>query len=345
MLKYVIFLCSFIIMLLLTKVIENRFENEHFKEEEQSTNPEKMLDVQFTMEKTQHLHKERSINHRALDSINILRIPLRKRSKRIVQRRPDEITIFAITPTYKRFLQKAELTRICNTFRHVKNFHWILVEDSRNKTKLVEHFLSTCGLIYTHLNIRTPKPLRRSRKQPRWAKSRGVEQRNLGLEWIRKNVNPNQTKGVVYFADDDNTYDVRLFEEMRSIHGVGIWPVAFTGAARWSGPICRDGKVTGFHNNWKPWRKFPIDMAGFAINIRKIISQYPDASFQPQVRPGLMETSFLEQITRVEELEPKADNCMKVFVWHTRTETPVININGERQLIKKGHPSNPSVET
>lgn len=64
------------------------------------------------------------------------------------------------------------------------------------------------------MNIRTPKTLRRSRKQPRWSKSRGVEQRNLGLEWIRTHVNPNKTKGVVYFADDDNTYDVRLFEEV-----------------------------------------------------------------------------------------------------------------------------------
>ncbi|KXJ19048.1 Galactosylgalactosylxylosylprotein 3-beta-glucuronosyltransferase 3 [Exaiptasia diaphana] len=132
---------------------------------------------------------------------------------------------------------------------------------------------------------------------------------------------------------------------MRSIKGVGIWPVAFTGAARWSGPICRDGKVLKFHNNWKPWRKFPIDMAGFAINIRKLIMEYPHASFQPQVRPGLMETSFLEQMTTLDELEPRGDNCMKVYVWHTRTETPVININGERQLIKKGHPSNPAIET
>lgn len=148
----------------------------------------------------------------------LVRFPLRKRSIQKHQKLKEDIpTIYAIMPTYKRFLQKAELTRICNTFLHIKNFHWILVEDSRNRTKLVANFLSNCGVKYTHLYIRTPKPLRRSRKQPRWAKSRGVEQRNLGLEWIRKNVNPNKTKGVIYFADDDNTYDLRLFEEVSRV--------------------------------------------------------------------------------------------------------------------------------
>ena len=39
---------------------------------------------------------------------------------------------------------------------------------------------------------------------------RGVANRNLGLNWIERNVND----GVLYFADDDNTYDLRLFQEV-----------------------------------------------------------------------------------------------------------------------------------
>ena len=77
-------------------------------------------------------------------------------------------TIFAITPTYQRFLQKAELTRVSNTFHLVTNFHWIVVEDSAEKTKLVENFLNQSGLDFTHLNIRTPRLLRRSKSKPRW---------------------------------------------------------------------------------------------------------------------------------------------------------------------------------
>ena len=127
---------------------------------------------------------------------------------------PKLPTIFAITPTYRRFLQKAELTRTAQTLKHIKNLHWIVVEDSHEKTNLVKRLLNHFGIRYTHLNIRTPVELRIGRNKPRWTKSRGTEQRNVGLEWIRDNIKPNETKGVVYFADDDNTYDIRLFDEV-----------------------------------------------------------------------------------------------------------------------------------
>ena len=127
---------------------------------------------------------------------------------------PKLPTIFAITPTYRRFLQKAELTRTAQTLKHVKNLHWIVVEDSHEKTNLVKRLLNHFGIRYTHLNVRTPVEMRIGRNKPRWTKSRGTEQRNLGLEWIRDNMKPNETKGVVYFADDDNTYDLRLFDEV-----------------------------------------------------------------------------------------------------------------------------------
>ena len=130
---------------------------------------------------------------------------------------PKLPTIYAITPTYRRFLQKAELTRMSQTLKHVKNFHWIVVEDSHEKTNLVKRFLTNCGLKYTHLSIRTPMEMRRSRNKPRWTKSRGVEQRNIALQWLRRNVKANETKGVVYFADDDNTYDIKIFEEVRTV--------------------------------------------------------------------------------------------------------------------------------
>ena len=67
--------------------------------------------------------------------------------------------------------------------------------------------------------------MRRSRNKPRWTKSRGVEQRNIALDWLRKNVEANETKGVVYFADDDNTYDIRIFEEVRTINIYNIFSV------------------------------------------------------------------------------------------------------------------------
>ena len=42
----------------------------------------------------------------------------------------------------------------------------------------------------------------------------GVLQRNTGLSWLRNNLNPDYHSGVVYFADDDNTYSIELFKEV-----------------------------------------------------------------------------------------------------------------------------------
>lgn len=58
---------------------------------------------------------------------------------------------------------------------------------------------------------------------PSWLKPRGVEQRNEGLRWLREDrrAQPggDNQQGVIYFADDDNTYSLQIFEEVR----VGVW--------------------------------------------------------------------------------------------------------------------------
>ena len=99
---------------------------------------------------------------------------------------------------------------------------------------------------------------------------------------------------------------------MRDIQTVGVWPVAFTGWARWAGPICKHGRVVGFHTNLEPSRAFLIDMATFGINIKLLLVDRATAHFNPDVKPAFLETSFLEQITTMEEIEPKAENCLKV---------------------------------
>lgn len=47
-------------------------------------------------------------------------------------------------------------------------------------------------------------------KKTKKAKPRGVSNRNRGLRWLRENA----TEGVFYFADDDNTYDISIFEQV-----------------------------------------------------------------------------------------------------------------------------------
>lgn len=125
-------------------------------------------------------------------------------------------TIHVITPTYSRSVQKAELTRLANTLLHVPNLHWILVEDSQRRTSLVSRLLQETGLNFTHLNVETPRnyKVRGDARDPRIP--RGTMQRNLALRWLRETFNVNNSQpGIVYFADDDNTYSLELFEEVR----------------------------------------------------------------------------------------------------------------------------------
>lgn len=50
-----------------------------------------------------------------------------------------------------------------------------------------------------------PEKFKKSNTKPR-----GVSNRNRGLKWIRDNA----VEGVLFFGDDDNTYDISIFEEV-----------------------------------------------------------------------------------------------------------------------------------
>nr|XP_023029805.1 galactosylgalactosylxylosylprotein 3-beta-glucuronosyltransferase I isoform X1 [Leptinotarsa decemlineata] len=270
--------------------------------------------------------------------------------------------IYAVTPTYYRYVQRAELTRISQTLRLVPNIHWIVIEDSETKSDLVRHVLAESQLAFTHLNAKTPpfeklkgKPhvsatvdkflkmlgfLRRCTSDvtdikflkilyysldPRWKRHRGVEQRNMALSWIRNNLQIGRDRGIVYFMDDDNTYHTKLFSEIMKVKKVGVWPVGLVAGWTVETPIVDHvtGKVKSYQSGWRPNRPFAIDMAGFAINLDLILTK-TDAKFSYKMEKGFQESEFLSFFTTKEELEPLADNCTKVYVWHTRTENPPI---------------------
>ncbi|XP_078504148.1 galactosylgalactosylxylosylprotein 3-beta-glucuronosyltransferase 2 [Lissotriton helveticus] len=248
-------------------------------------------------------------------------------------------TIYVLTPTYARPVQLAELTRLGNTLRLVPSLHWVLVEDAPRRTQLVSRFLAGVGLPCTHLHVPTPRRFKRA------GLPRATEQRNAGLAWVRQQHQPRRqprwasaggsrlpppeqpVAGVVYFADDDNTYSVELFQEMRTTRKVSVWPVGLVGGRRYERPVVENGKVVGWYTGWRADRPFAVDMAGFAVNLQVILSN-PKAAFKRRgSQPGMQESDFLKQITTVGELEPKANNCTKILVWHTRTEK--VNLGNE----------------
>ena len=108
-------------------------------------------------------------------------------------------TIYFITPTYSRITQKVDLTTLCQTLMMVPKLIWIVVEDSPNKTPMVTNLLTRCNVMSVHMNVESPDTL-------------AIEQRYLGLKWVRDTCRVHSCNGVVYFGDDDNKYDLRLFE-------------------------------------------------------------------------------------------------------------------------------------
>lgn len=100
---------------------------------------------------------------------------------------------------------------------------------------------------------------------------------------------------------------------MIKVKKVGVWPVGLAGGLLVERPICDKAttKVTGFNAVWKPNRPFPLDMAGFAINL-KVILEKKDAYFRYNIQNGLQESEILKQVTTRNELEGLADGCSQV---------------------------------
>ncbi|EDQ90069.1 uncharacterized protein MONBRDRAFT_16483 [Monosiga brevicollis MX1] len=243
-------------------------------------------------------------------------------------------TIYLVTPTYARSSQHVDLTRFCYTIRQVPKVHWIVVEDAEVHSPEVRRILNDCEVAFSHLVALTPprenaQICRKVDSQPR-----GVKQRNTGLVELRRLLSLNGGRdGVVYFADDDNTYSLEIFERMRHIKAVGVWRVAFVGGLSYEGPVVDMGpngpRISGWHVAWATDRKYPVDMAAFALNTRLITAQ-PDVYFPTHALDGHLETDFLSAVVpEGVELEPLGFELDRVLVWHTRTELPNLRQEGK----------------
>ncbi|KAH8309712.1 hypothetical protein KR067_000670 [Drosophila pandora] len=219
--------------------------------------------------------------------------------------------LYIITPTYRRPEQTAELTRLGYTLKHVANLLWLVIEDANKTNPLVAHTLDRIGVPYEYMVAPMPEKY----KQTKRAKPRGVSNRNRGLQYLRQHA----TEGVLYFADDDNTYDISIFEQMRYINKVAMWPVGLVTKTGVSSPIIQNGKLVGFYDGWIGGRKYPVDMAGFAVSV-KFLKERPKAEMP--FKPGYEEDGFLRSLAPLDnsEIELLADECRDVLTWHTQTK-------------------------
>lgn len=54
---------------------------------------------------------------------------------------------------------------------------------------------------------------------------------------------------------------------MQEIEEIGVWPVGAMDKWTLSSPVVMRGQVFGFYDGYKVNRKFPMDFAGFALNL------------------------------------------------------------------------------
>jgi len=287
------------------------------------------LNMYEMQQKYNHLHEQKTALHSFFNKFTNISFPIAY-SLNFYENYTEMETIYIITPTYNRTTQMADLTRLVNTLWLVPKTFWIMVEDSNEPSERINRFLATSKLNHVHLNTETPPDLKIQPGEKSWSKPRGVYQRNKALQWLRDHSSELR-RGVVYFADDDNTYDIRLFEEMRTTKKVSVWPVGLSGELRYERPICRNGKVVDWFVVWARKRPFPMDMAGFAVSLNLILA-HPSATFSHLVQRGMQESHFLSHLVRVKDLEARADNCTKILVWHTNTKAPML---GSEKLLEQ----------
>jgi beta-1,3-glucuronyltransferase len=220
----------------------------------------------------------------------------------------SEKTIYVITPTYRRPTQMPDMTRLAQTLQLAAikygSIFWIVSEDATAPSEQVSQILERAGLPYAH--VLGPRPVTHLDKRS----GRGVSNRLRGLKWLRENFSNSMTQGVIYFADDDNSYDIRVFKEMKETNLVSVWPVGMIAKIGVSAPIVRNGQVIGFHDPFIARRKFAVDMGGFAVDLQLFLTR-PKATMPYKV--GYEEDMFLRSLgIRISELEPKAKNCTEV---------------------------------
>jgi beta-1,3-glucuronyltransferase len=93
----------------------------------------------------------------------------------------------------------------------------------------------------------------------------------------------NSRNDVVYFADADYTYDPNVFEEIRTVSQIGMFPVGLTQPLGVQSPVVgSDGKVVGFLTDsaTAAGLRYPISLAGFSVGLSLVRRNKPQMAYR-----------------------------------------------------------------
>lgn len=256
----------------------------------------------------------------------------------VIDTQDDSIPIVIVTPTYARSTQRVDLLRMGYSLLNTPNLHWIIVEDSQGVTSSATDVINRIRSLDTFHVLTIHHIFRWTPKDPVTDKPsvrhRGVEQRNAGIEYALEKC---PQDSVLYFGDDDNTYDRTLFQYLRRTTMVSVFPVGFASGLKYEIPVTNDGVVSDWRTGWRVHREFAIDMAGFAVSLELIRKN--SVLFRQSARPGYLEDDFILQcIPRIFMALPIMDHDPIVRVWHTKLRPNIEDelLLGSRFQVRQG---------
>jgi len=254
--------------------------------------------------------------------------------------------IYVVTPTYTRSTQRVDLVRISHSIGLSDVMvSWYLVEDGTKVRDPGESGISSHLLRFKEqVESKFPKVKITFLKQDSvrtLGGTRGAHQRNAAIDNLLQTKNLNRT-APVYFADDDNTYDYKVFQKFTQIKHdkvIGILPVGGSGGINLEGPTCEDHKIVSWHVNWNGARLYAGDMAGFAIRAERFMSEQVrfEGKLKGLLEPEIFVKAVVELIDGVDfewawnkKYQGSKKDKQKIFkyvdclesqvlVWHTKT--------------------------
>lgn len=238
---------------------------------------------------------------------------------------PSENYLIVVTPTYRRLTQLPDAVRLKQALLLVPNVVWIVIEDSECRHEDVYSYIRDFPrLIYVNRKLRAASSQASSPRGPTGF-NKGAEQRNLAIHLL----GGEQLKGVlgagsvVYFADDDNTYNSQLLPRLLNTKQLSVFNVGLINEDI-EGPITdQNGVFVGWRTRYlgrffSKERKFCIDMAGFAVSLSRLL--HTKALFDSTGTRGYLESDFLELLgVGLEQLEVLTANQSEIVAWHTKT--------------------------
>lgn len=204
--------------------------------------------------------------------------------------------LFILTCTYARPRREEFLRRCLGIFQQVANLHWMVVEDGSATDPAVTQLLAQSGIEHSYFHAGPSHD---------W----GGSQKEFILDHLRQQ----NLEGIAYFADDDNGYDPRLFDEIRKTQRISVFPVGDLGPTGIEKPSVRKGRIVRWISDWKD-RSYPIDTGGFAFHT-SLLRDTTGSLWPFKGRGG--ETQLLQKLVRdMHDFEPLCDDCRQCYVIH-----------------------------